>query len=152
MLTFLPRLLRPSREGTLCLHPLEGVPGAFVSNASSVSRALLVLCVNQGISASFSLLLSYHRLRTTRFWSTKGPQQWWSHDLHYYYFLFFWLHRVLIAACGIVCPYCSSMRAVFSCGMWDLDCPDQGWNPGPLHWEHRVLAPPRPFRIPPSGQ
>ena len=59
MLTFLPRLLRPSREGTLCLHPLEGVPGAFVSNASPVSRALLVFCVNQVISASFSLLLSF---------------------------------------------------------------------------------------------
>ena len=29
-LTFLPRLLRPSREGTLCLHPLERAPGAYV--------------------------------------------------------------------------------------------------------------------------
>ena len=30
-----------------------------------------------------------------------------------------------------------------SCGLWDL-VPEQGWNPGPLHWEHRVLttAPP----------
>ena len=75
MPTFLPRLLRPSREGTLCLHSLERVPGAFVRDASSVSRALLVLCVNQGISASFSLLLSYRQLRTTRFQSIKGPQQ-----------------------------------------------------------------------------
>ena len=48
MLTFLPGFLRPSREGTLCLHPLERAPGAFVSDASPVSRALLVLCVNQG--------------------------------------------------------------------------------------------------------
>ena len=63
MLTFLPGLLR-----------LERVPGAFVSDASPVSRALLVLCVNQGISASFSLLRSYRRLRTTRFRSIKGPQ------------------------------------------------------------------------------
>ena len=29
--TFLPRLLRPSREGTLCLHPLERAPEAFVN-------------------------------------------------------------------------------------------------------------------------
>ena len=65
--------------------------------------------------------------------------------------LFFWLHQVLIAACGIFYPYCSSMWSVFSCGMRDLDCPDQGWNPGPLHWEHRALAPPLPLRIPPSG-
>ena len=45
------------------------------SRASSVSRALLVFCVNQGISASLSLSLSYRRLQTTRFWSIKGPQQ-----------------------------------------------------------------------------
>ena len=77
MLTFLPGLLRPSRggKGTKCF--LERVPGAFMSDASPVSRALLVLCINQGISASFSLLLSYHGLCTTRFWSIKGPQ----HDL-----------------------------------------------------------------------
>ena len=50
------------------------MPGAFVSNASPVSRTLLVLCVNQGISASFSLSLSYRRLRTTSFRSIKGPQ------------------------------------------------------------------------------
>ena len=74
MPTFLLWLLRSSREGPLCLHPLEGVPGAFVSDASPVSRALLVLCVSQGISASFSLLLSYLRLHTTRFQSIKGPQ------------------------------------------------------------------------------
>ena len=36
--------------------------------------ALLAFCVNQGISASFSPLLSYRRLWTTRFWSIKGPQ------------------------------------------------------------------------------
>ena len=75
MLTFLPGLLRPFQEGTLCLHPLEGAPGAFMSDASPVSRALLVLSVNQGISASFSLLLSYRQLCTTRFGSIKGPQQ-----------------------------------------------------------------------------
>ena len=37
--------------------------------------ALLAFCVNQGISASFSPLLSYRQLRTTKFWSIKGPQQ-----------------------------------------------------------------------------
>ena len=56
-------------------NPLERAPGAFVSNASPVSRTLLVLCVNQGISASFSLSVSYRRLCTTRFRSIKGPQQ-----------------------------------------------------------------------------
>ena len=73
-LTFLPGLLRPSWEGTVCHHP-ERAPGPFVSDASPVSRALSVLCVNQGISASFSLLLSYRQLHTTRFQSIKGPQQ-----------------------------------------------------------------------------
>ena len=74
MLTFLPGLLRPSQESTLCLHPLERMPGAFMSDASPVSRALLVLRISQGILASFSLLLSYRELRTTRFQSIKGPQ------------------------------------------------------------------------------
>ena len=73
-LTFLPGLLRPSREGALCLHSLERVPGAFVSDASPVSRTSLVFWVNQGLSASLFLLLSYRQLQTTRFRSIKGPQ------------------------------------------------------------------------------
>ena len=32
-------------------------------------------CVTQGILASFLLSLSYRQLRTTKFWSIKGPQQ-----------------------------------------------------------------------------
>ena len=36
---------------------------------------LLAFCVNQGISASSSPLLSYHWLQTTKFQSIKGPQQ-----------------------------------------------------------------------------
>ena len=76
LLTLLPGLLRLSREGTLCLHPrLERAPGAFVRDASPVSRALLVFCVNQWVSASFSLSPSYHHLWTARSWSIKGPQQ-----------------------------------------------------------------------------
>ena len=73
--TFLPGLLRPSREGALCLHPLERAPEAFVNRASPAPGALLAFCVNQGISASFSLLyFLIGRLRTTRFQSIKGPQ------------------------------------------------------------------------------
>ena len=55
----------PHREG----------PEASVNWESPVPGALLAFCVNQGISASFSPLLSYRRLRTTRFRSVKGPQQ-----------------------------------------------------------------------------
>ena len=73
--TFLPGLLRPSREGALHLHPIERVPEASMKRASPMPGALLAFCVNQGISASFSPLLSYHRLWTTRFRSIKGPQQ-----------------------------------------------------------------------------
>ena len=39
------------------------------------SRVLLVLCVNQGILASFSLSFSYRRLQTIRFRSIKWPRQ-----------------------------------------------------------------------------
>ena len=44
---------------------------------------------------------------------------------------FVWLCWVSVVAC----------RVFFSCGMWILSCciwdqyPDQGWNPGPLHWK-----------------
>ena len=54
---------------------LERAPSAFVRDTSPVSGTLLVFCVNQGISASFSLSLSYHRLQTARSKSIKGPQQ-----------------------------------------------------------------------------
>ena len=46
----------PHREGAGCLRE-ESKPHA---------EALLAFCVNHGISASFSPLLSYHWLRTTR--------------------------------------------------------------------------------------
>ena len=72
--TFLPELLRSSREGTLCFHPIERVPEASMNRASPMPGALLAFYVNQGTSASFSPLLSYRRLWTTRFQSIKGPQ------------------------------------------------------------------------------
>ena len=74
--TFLPRLLRPSQEGALRLHPIERVPEASVNRASPVPGTLLAFCVSQGISASFSLLyFLIGRLQTTRFWSIKGAKQ-----------------------------------------------------------------------------
>ena len=74
MFTFLSGLLRPSREGALHLHPIER---ALREQSKPGEGALLAFCVNQGISASFSLLyFLIGRLRTTRFQSIKGPQQW----------------------------------------------------------------------------
>ena len=73
--TLLPGLLRPSWEGTLCLHPIERVPGASMNRANPMPGALLAFYINQGISASFSPLLSYCWLRNTRFQSIKDPQQ-----------------------------------------------------------------------------
>ena len=79
--TFLPRLLRPSREGALRLHPIERAPEASVNRASPMSGILLAFCVNQGISASFSLLyFLISRLRTTRFRSIKGPRHFLFHS------------------------------------------------------------------------
>ena len=73
--SFLPGLLRSSQEGALHLQPIERVPEASVKRASPVPGTLLAFCINQGISASFSPFLSYCQLWTTRFWSSKGPQQ-----------------------------------------------------------------------------
>ena len=39
----------------------------------------------------------------------------------YIYIFFIWLLRVLVEVCGILLLV-------------------RGWNPGPLHWEHRVLT------------
>ena len=50
--------------------------GRLVPTCSSVSpknRTLLAFRVSQGILVSFLLSLSHRRLRTTRFWSIKGP-------------------------------------------------------------------------------
>ena len=59
------RASKTPREGAWCLHEW----------CKSCVKDLLVLCIKQGISASFSLSLSYRWLRTTRFRSIKGPQQ-----------------------------------------------------------------------------
>ena len=93
----MPGLLRPSREGALRLHPLERAPVPVYLQAARALRtglywlsakargcqplSLLLsgppgsgpLKDQQALSASFSLLLSYRRLRTTRFRSIKGP-------------------------------------------------------------------------------
>ena len=61
--------------------------------------------------------------------------------LKVYLFLFIYLaHRVLIVACEIFVAACTLLV------VWTLSCerriwfPDQGLNPGPLHWERWVLA------------
>ena len=41
---------------------------------------------------------------------------------------FIWLHRVFVAACELI---------VVACG---IPFPDQGLNPGPLHWEHKIFT------------
>ena len=58
---------------------LKRAPSGFIRDTSPVSRTLLVFCVNQGVSASLSLSLSYRRLWTARSQSIKGPQQSNSH-------------------------------------------------------------------------
>ena len=62
-----------------CLAPSPHWEGAWGLREQSkpCAGALLASCVNQGISASFSLLyFLIGRLGTTRFQSIKGPQQW----------------------------------------------------------------------------
>ena len=49
----------PNWEGALCLRPIKRAPEASMNRTSPVSGPLLAFCVNQGISASFSLLYSF---------------------------------------------------------------------------------------------
>ena len=54
--TFLPRLLRLSREGALCLHPLERVPGAYVKQCKPYVKGFIgFLCKPRNISLFLSL-------------------------------------------------------------------------------------------------
>ena len=73
----------PHREGTWGLRE-QSKPRA---------GALLAFCVNQGISASFSILyFLIGWLRTTRFWSIKGPQQALMTEIH-------WLWKSMASQC-----------------------------------------------------
>ena len=48
-------------------------------------------------------------------------------------YLFIWLHRVLVVADGLLS--CRSL-APYLQHAFGIQFPDQGSNPGPLHWEH----------------
>ena len=54
---FLARASEALWRHALCLHPLERAPGAYMQQRPK-TRTLLAFRINQGISASFSLLLS----------------------------------------------------------------------------------------------
>ena len=66
-------------------------------------------------------------------WSIVSIGVLWLLKLIWFYSLFFlnlfiWLHWVLVAACELLVA------------AYDIKFPDQGLNPGPMLWEHRVLA------------
>ena len=68
------------------------------------------------------------------------------------FFFLIWLYRALVVAHRM----CSCGMRTLSCGIGTLSCgigisfPDQGSNPGHLHWEGRVLAsgPPAKSQLP----
>ena len=71
--TFLPGLLRPSGEGTPSPSK-EGAWGLCEQSKPHVRDFTGFLRKPRNISLVLSPLLSYRGLRTTRFWSIKGPQ------------------------------------------------------------------------------
>ena len=52
-----------------------------------------------------------------------------------FFFFLIWLHWVLVGTCRIFTAACW----IFSCSLWD-PASWPGIEPGPLHWECRVLA------------
>ena len=67
-----------------------------------------------------------------------------NHQEILHYILFFFFFFLLIHLFGYA-----------HCGMWGLlivacgiQFPEQGWNLGPMHWEHRVLATGPPEKSP----
>ena len=67
-----PKTLSKSRSAS---SPHQEGTWGLCEQSRPPAGALLAFCINQGKSPSFSPLLSYRRLWTTRFWSIKGPQQ-----------------------------------------------------------------------------
>ena len=68
----------------------------------------------------------------------------WANDLFFIYVFnicsLIWLHWVLVAASGVFLLFFFYLPLAGSLVLaWDL-VPDQGLNPGPMHWECRVLA------------
>ena len=53
-------------------------------------------------------------------------------------YLFIWLHCVLVVACSILNPCCGVQDLLV--GARGIQFPGQCSNPGPLHWEHGILA------------
>ena len=51
--------------------------------------------------------------------------------------LFSFLIFILFTICCMRDLLSSLQQLTLTCGTWDLKFPDQGLNPGPLHWEHR---------------
>ena len=74
---------------------------------------------------SRSLYIDYHSIKISL---TVYPAFSRSYYFYLSFFFFFWLFLALAAACGIKFP-------------------DQGLNPGPLHWEHRVLPSGSPGKV-----
>ena len=64
-----PGFSAPLEKAQCAFTHSRGRPVPTCSSASPKNRVLLAFRVNQGISASFSLLLSYHQLWATRFQS-----------------------------------------------------------------------------------
>ena len=57
-------------------------------------------------------------------------------------YLFVWLYQVFVVAREIFVVahgILSCVMSTLSCSVWDL-VSDQELNPGPMHWEYRVLA------------
>ena len=95
-----PGFWDPLEKAHCAFTHLRGCPVPTCSSVSPKNRTLLAFRVNQGLSASFSLLLSYRRLRTTRFRSIKGPTwqnifQTWERRTSFYLWHPSWTLRAL---------------------------------------------------------
>ena len=81
---------------------------------------------------------------------TNAPNTQTPQTLFFFFFLFLWLYWGLVAAHGLFNAECR----IFSYGLWTLSCgkrdlvPWPGIKPGPLHWEHGVLATGPPEKFP----
>ena len=71
---FLAWLLRPSREGTVPSPTREGARCLRAATRALRTGLYWLSAQNRGYQP-LSLLLSYHQLWTTRFWSIKGPTE-----------------------------------------------------------------------------